>query len=801
MLSQFSANFRRHFKPVEASISPAQLQRSLKMNTLAGTIGISWFFMLSPIGNGVTGNMINVFFKNYLGGSASNLGLLVAFVNLTAVLHLASIFIYNRLPSIKAYWWTSHLISRFLGTTPAFVAIFVLLGGDKHNGINIILICLALSWIFYNVATSGWFTWMTSLIPENMRASYFGRRAAILYAVGMIAFFIMTLALDLFQQHAYIVFAVFFLLAGIGGMIDISLYLFIPEPKSALKNTPLSWRMVVEPLFNQNFRQFLFALGLYMFSINVLAPFMGPYLTAKDGIGAPNIWLGILTLNAQLAYMASVSSWGMIMDRLGRKPVVLLGSLYFLSGIGWFFLSPTNYVFIIPLMSLAMGVLGPAIFEGANQLMMTLTPATNRTTYISWYFATVGLANAFGALMGGFLSDALGSMHVQLGSFMTLRSFHVVTLVYMFMCLISVFLINRVSEGGEKSIGFALQQIASPSLFRTLGTIGVIAKPEESRRVARALRNLEEGSSVLAVPDILPRLEDPDPEVREEAARALGRIKAVDAVERLIQLLNEPSSSIRVQVARALGRIGDRRALPYLIANLEGGSEELQEACVQAIGEIGEKKSILRLMKWFEENRSERMMGFGAEAISKHGVIDAVWEIFPRMHQTQNPVLQRQMAIAIGNLLGKPGEFYRYVTGERMKQIQLLEQLFERVRETCRRIEMQRAVGVLSRDGDFDETLIPRIQNDLEMERFAPALQKLSQLYSNLMRMLFPQAIGDVESLIAFALFRNQQFGLSLWLVKEAEIRAQQGLSQELLWLDNLLGLYGLSYYQTTKEV
>jgi len=799
-MSRFLKNFRKMLHPTEELISPAQLQRSLKLNTIAGTIGISWFFMLSPTGNGVTGNMINVFFKNHLGGSASDLGLLVAFVNLTAVLYLVSILIYNRLPSIKGYWWINHLLARLLGATPAVVAVYILLGGEKHHGVTLILFCGGIAWIFYNLATSGWFTWMTALIPENIRASYFGRRAAILYGVGMIAFFLMTLALDLFQQHAFVVFAVFFTLAGIGGAIEVSCYLFIPEPKSALTNIPLSWRMIVEPLSNRNFRQFLAAVGLFMFAVNVMVPFTGPYLTAKDGIGAPNIWLGILTLNAQLAYMASVSYWGMIMDRLGRKPVVLLGSLYFLSGIGWFFLSPANYVFLIPMIALVMGLLGPAIFEGATQLMMTLTPSTNRTTYISWYFALLGLANACGALVGGFLSDALSSFQYSLGTFITLRSFHVIALVYMSLALISVFLIRRIKEGSDISIGTMLQQIASPSLFRTLGTIGLIGKSEDSRRVARALRNLEGGSSTLAVPDILTRLEDPDAEVREEAARALGRIKAVEAVDRLIHVMMDPASPIRVPAARALGNIGDRRALPYLIANLDSGSEELQEASVQAIGEIGEKESIARVLKMLAENRSERMLGSGAEAISKHGVIEAVLEIFPRMLETANPVLQRQLAIAIGNLLGKPGEFYRYVTGERINQVDSQDQLFDRIQDVLRTLAQVPSAtlpAVEQLDGD---ALLARIRKEAENERFESALRLLSQLYSHVARILFPHAGGDDESLIAFAIYHNQQLGLSMWLVKEAEKKLEKGLAKELLGLDMLLGLYGLSYFHYSGD-
>lgn len=787
------------FTPSTTPISPVQLERSLRMNTLAGAFGISWFFMLSPIANGVTGNMVNVFFKNHLGGSASDLGLLVAFVNLTAVLHLASIFIYNRLSSVKAYWYINHLIARILGASPAFVAFYILLGGDKKTGIDVILVCLALAWIFYNSATSGWFTWMTTLIPENIRASYFGRRAAILYAIGMVAFFLMTLALDIFQQYAFWVFAVFFLLAGIGGVLDVTLYMFIPEPKGTLCNTPLSLKMVIEPLSNRNFRKFLLALGLFMFSINVLAPFMGPYLTAKDGIGAPNIWLGILTLNAQLAYMASVSYWGMIMDRLGKKPVVLLGSLYFLSGIGWFFLTPTNYVFIIPLVSIFMGLLGPAIFEGATQLMMTLTPATNRTTYIAWYFAIVGLANAMGAISGGLLSDALRNFSYELGSVVTIHGFHVVTLVYMFLCTISFCLIYRIKEGGERPVGFLLQQIASPSLFRTLGAIGVIGKPEESQRVMRALRNLDGESSSLAVRDILSRLDDPDTEVREEAVRALGRIKAVEAVDRLIQLLTDPSSSIRIPAARALGQIGDRRALPYLAANLDGGSEELQEACIQAMGKIGDKKSLARLLKLFEENRSERVLGLGAEAVSKHGLIDAVWEIFPRMHQTSNPVLQRQMAIALANLLGKPGEFYRYVTGERINQSKLIDHLFQKAGHAIQNIRerLLEENKQPSKPADLKSNL-EIVKRDFEQEQLPHCLQGLSALFSQLATWFFPHAAGDDESLIAFAIIHNLRLGMALWFVKEAELHMRNNTDQELLRTDVLLGLYALSNLDNT---
>jgi hypothetical protein len=45
-------------------------------------------------------------------------------------------------------------------------------------------------------------------------------------------------------------------------------------------------------------------------------------------------------------------------------------------------------------------------------------------------------------------------------------------------------------------------------------------------------------------------------------------------------------------------------------------------------------------------------------------VLEAVQELFPRFAEARNVALKRQYAIALGNILGTPGEFYRFITGE-----------------------------------------------------------------------------------------------------------------------------------------
>ena len=172
------------------------------------------------------------------------------------------------------------------------------------------------------------------------------------------------------------------------------------------------------------------------------------------------------------------------------------------------------------------------------------------------------------------------------------------------------------------------------------------------------------------------RLDDPDVEVREEAAKALGRIGSADAVDALLRHLTDPFSIIRPQAARALGRIGDRRAVEPLVAALGDPSEELQEACCQALGRMGAREALAPLLGLLASERSDRVAAAAGDAMSRLGAFEAALDLLPRMHATANRGLRRQFAIALGNLLGKPGAFYPYLTGDRASRAATLSRLF-----------------------------------------------------------------------------------------------------------------------------
>jgi HEAT repeat protein len=792
----------------EASpLTPARVRRALNLNIVLGSSGILWLTVVAP------GTIMNVFFKNQLGASAGALGLLVASTQIASVLNLLSILIFGRLSRIKHFWIIVTSIHRMLGFAPALAALLVARGGEKTIAAQAVLIAIGVSWMFMSLGVSGWWRWMSELVPEDTRATFFGRRSAVLNTVTMVWFLVAVILLDRFKSSIFWAYFAIFAVAGVAGLVESLLYIFIPEPPPRQPGPKFLARDFLRPLADRNFLGFALAIALWLFSVNILSPFIAPYITADNGIGASNTWLGIMMIITQLSYVATSMSWGVLMDRLGRKPVVLLGSMYPLTWIIYLILGRRNYAYILPVTALVQGLLSFAILDGSGQLMLTLTPQKNRTAYVAWYAAITGVLSAAGALSGGALGDLLSGFAMTVAG-RTIRSFQVMTLVCFALCTVSVFFLSRIKEGREKPVGFVLAALMTPTIFRTFVAINILGKGEASAKVARALRNVEQGSGAIAVRDIIRRLDDPDAEVREEAARALGRIGSADAVEPLIRHLRERTSTIRAYAARSLGRIGDARAVPWLIEELVSPSEELAEACCQALGRMGAREARRPLLDLFSTERPPRVITAASEALSRLGAFEAALDILPRMHTCENPALARQLAITLGNFLGAPtgdaGGFYSIVTGDRSTRSLAMERLEAEAQKNpqtlnahCRPEFSRRAARrqALARAARELHGAVVREDHPAIIDGLAGALLSLCRLMAD-------RDFQEDEAL-GFAFMRGARLGLGVWFSVEARnlLHGESGKaaaaapsadqSRTELWeIDSLLGLYFLATYR-----
>ena len=100
--------------------------------------------------------------------------------------------------------------------------------------------------------------------------------------------------------------------------------------------------------------------------------------------------------------------------------------------------------------------------------------------------------------------------------------------------------------------------------------------------------------------NLLPLLQDNDPEIRAQAAKWLGDIKYKEAGDKLIPLLKDAYSRARFFAAEALGRIEYEQAINSLIELLRNNNDEdalLRHAGSLALARIGKTEPIINLSK------------------------------------------------------------------------------------------------------------------------------------------------------------------------------------------------------------
>jgi MFS family permease len=362
-------------------LSPSRLALAMRLNILTGCLATVWQIVCSPQ------PIYNVFIRNALGASASTLGLLVGLIQLPASSRSSPSSPTATLPQKGPLRGrppgapdTDHLHRRggFRGCRQGGPV----LGNQGHPDHRAHFLGLHERQQRRLVELGG------GHLPENMRAGFFLKRSALLNVINIVWFFLAGMFLDLFEgPGTFWVYGVIFSVGAVTGIVDIVLNIFIPEPLPA-ERPPFRPADALEPLKNANFVYFSFAAGVVQFSINMATPFQSPFVVDPGRVGAPNTWLGIMYVISQLAWVLTAPFWGTVMDKWGRKPVVTLGCFFALSWIGYSS-SPPRPTSTAPLISIGVGLLSPAFYEGVNQMMLSLTPDKNRIAFVAWYLAIV----------------------------------------------------------------------------------------------------------------------------------------------------------------------------------------------------------------------------------------------------------------------------------------------------------------------------------------------------------------------------------------------------------------------------
>ena len=176
-------------------------------------------------------------------------------------------------------------------------------------------------------------------------------------------------------------------------------------------------------------------------------------------------------------------------------------------------------------------------------------------------------------------------------------------------------------------------------------------------------------------------------EVRAEAARALGILKAKDQVPLLVAALEDPQNrehpGVRVQIAHALGVIRDPAAGPALEKTLRDPDQKVAQEAILAIGLTAYAPARAVVEQIFRTDPNRTIKSRALEALSL-------------MHDKANiPVFE--------SLLNDKNDYYRELSAEGLARMQYDAKGWKQVYEQERRPNVRNALAFgLAASGDLD---------------------------------------------------------------------------------------------------
>lgn len=368
---------------------------------------------------GVTGGVILAGFALALGATDLEIGLLAAIPFLAQLIHIPAVALLTRFPDRRPLVVGASAASRFLFLP---MAALPLLEGSLPL-VPTLLVLLGLYALLATLGGAGWQVWVRELVPRERLGAYFGRRMAILSAVGLVTLLLAGQFVALSERRGGeglpTGFMVLFALGSLLGFTSAAVLTRAPS-HPLLLDRPRPFREAMSrPFQDANYRRVLVFLGAWGFAANVALPFFSVVLLKTMGYG-----LGVVTLLAALSQLANVLGlrlWAPLTDRFGNKPVLGLSASVFLLGmLGWALLpkvAATGVLVGAGAIHVLLGFALAGLDVASNGLVMKMAPNDDVPGYLASASVVKAVATGVAPLAAGLALTFLGgnSFTIQLG--------------------------------------------------------------------------------------------------------------------------------------------------------------------------------------------------------------------------------------------------------------------------------------------------------------------------------------------------------------------------------------------------
>lgn len=436
--------------PIE---SKNAIRTSLKASTLDG--------VFATIFSNITGGVLLSNFLVELDASPTQIGLLASIPMLANLLQPIGAFLGDRTNSRHNYCLWIYGPSRVLWLILA--AAIALVNWRHSEPQQLVIWTLAIVFVTHTVGALGsasWLSWLAALVPRRLRGRYFGIRNSAASLTNLLSVPLLGFLVSAFPGGSIQGFGVILFLGVIFGLISLGFQFFMvdvnpqrqhdevietkqdqkehaqPADQEAQENrgdgntVELSDRKTAPSsmgpatagsstagpataplafLRDTNFLLFLLYLSMWMFAVNLSAPFFNLYLLDNLAID-----LRAVTIYNSLqagANLLMLIWWGKLADRLGNRAILMgVGILVAITPLLW--LGTTDNLLSIwlwlPLLHILAGGTWAAIDLCNNNLQLGVAPVRNQAAYFAIAAAIAGVSGAAGTTAGGLFAGLTG---------------------------------------------------------------------------------------------------------------------------------------------------------------------------------------------------------------------------------------------------------------------------------------------------------------------------------------------------------------------------------------------------------
>ncbi len=272
-------------------------------------------------------------------------------------------------------------------------------------GIFVLIASYCLFYMIGGFFTPAWSNWISTIVPEQARGRFYGRKNQTAGRFGFLAAIIGGYFLSLIGNvNIWLAYGILFAVACLSkAMAAWQIVTMQEEEKTKQMSAPqgVTFQDFLRHIDETSFGKYVLYMCCMSFAVNIAGPFFTPYMLHSvelGGLGFSYLQFTIINAVSACAGFLVFRHWGTIADRFGNKRVlVLTGFLVPFVPLLWLFSSNFYYLSGIEFFS---GIVWAGFNLTTANYVFDLVGSKNRMAYNAYYAGLTTCAVFIGALVG-----------------------------------------------------------------------------------------------------------------------------------------------------------------------------------------------------------------------------------------------------------------------------------------------------------------------------------------------------------------------------------------------------------------